>query len=180
MAAGGGPLRPENAEEGISDGHDPKRDLPPLLAIPPLPRPLLHDPLRLVVAGGAPPLPQVVDPGGPVGLHVAGGGDPGPAEAVEVLEGGGAAAEGEGGGACPHALRAGAEDEGGELRPEQGAPQGEEAQELKRGDQVGPPHLVLPLQSHPLPCFLRRLCPAFLQIPPLLLILTKGELNFFL
>ena len=169
VAEGGGSVREEDVEEGVADGLDPERDLPPLHSILPLPRRVLHDPLR-VVAAAAGEVRRVVVSGAAVGERVGGDRVDGALQAVEVLEGGGAAAEGAGGGACAGAVRAGAEDEGRELRSEQGAEQGEAVEELQRGDQVGTTHVVLSLQSHAAPRLLRWIGAAFLQIRALRLI----------
>lgn len=178
MAEGGGPVREENVEEGIKNGHDRKRDLPALLPLLPLPRPVLDHPIHVGgAAAAAPPLQEVVGPGGGGGVHVAGDGGDGAVEGVQVLEGGGAAAAGARGGACADAVRAGVEDERGELRSGKGAQQGEEVEELERGDQVGAHHLVLSLSSHPASCFFRSSRHAFLQIPALFLIQPGTELK---
>lgn len=161
-------------EEGIKNGHDRKRDLPTLLPLLPLPRPVLHHPIHVVGATPPAPLQEVVGPVGGGGVHVAGDGAPPAVEAVQVLEGGGAAAAGAGGGACADAVRAGVEDERGEFRSEQGAQQGEEVEELQRGDQVGAHHLVLSLSSHSSSCFFLSSRHAFLQIPALFLIQPAG------
>ena len=83
----------------------------PLHSILPLPRRILHDPLRIIIPDAERALRRVVVSVDAIGVCV-GGDCHGALQLVEVFEGGGAAAEGACGATCTHAVRAGAEDEG--------------------------------------------------------------------
>lgn len=132
MAARGASVGGPNGGPGSQNGVSEAADLPPLLLLPALPRPRPHAPVH--GPGRRRSVQAVVGCGGGGGGDVGRDGGAGAGAGVGVLEGGGAAAEGQRLQQGSPQMRAGAEDERRLLQFEQTAHRREEDEELQRGD----------------------------------------------